>query len=96
MMMAGLDGVQNRIDPGDPLDKDIYALSPEELKEFPHMPGSLEEALGALERDHEFLLRGDVFSRDIIQTWIDFKREREVDAVRLRPVPYEFFLYYDV
>jgi glutamine synthetase len=95
MMMAGIDGVQNRIDPGDPLDKDIYSLSPEELKEVPHMPGSLDEALAHLERDHEFLLRGDVFTRDIIQTWIDYKREREVDAVRLRPVPYEFFLYYD-
>jgi glutamine synthetase len=95
MMMAGLDGVKNRIDPGDPLDKDIYALSPEELKEVPHMPGSLDEALTALERDHEFLLHGDVFTKDIIQTWIDYKREREVDAVRLRPVPYEFFLYYD-
>ena len=95
MMMAGLDGVQNRIDPGDPLDKDIYALSPEELKEVPHMPGSLDEALNALERDHEFLLRGDVFTKDIIQTWVDYKREREVDAVRLRPVPYEFYLYYD-
>ncbi|WP_437632083.1 type I glutamate--ammonia ligase [Sorangium sp. So ce854] len=96
MMMAGLDGVQNRIDPGDPLDKDIYALSPEELKEVPHMPGSLDDALSALERDHEFLLRGDVFTRDIIKTWIDYKREREVDAIRLRPVPHEFFLYYDV
>jgi glutamine synthetase len=96
MLMAGLDGIQNRIDPGDPLDKDIYALSPEELKEVPHMPGSLDEALSALERDHEFLLRGDVFTRDIITTWIDYKREREVDAVRLRPVPYEFYLYYDV
>jgi len=95
MMMAGLDGVQNRIDPGDPLDKDIYALSPEELKEVPHMPGSLDHALEALERDHEFLLRGDVFTRDIISTWIDYKREREIDPVRLRPVPYEFFLYYD-
>jgi glutamine synthetase len=95
MMMAGLDGVKNRIDPGDPLDKDIYALSPEELKEVPHMPGSLDEALGALERDHEFLLQGDVFTRDLIQTWLEYKREREVDAVRLRPVPYEFFLYYD-
>ena len=96
MMMAGLDGVQNRIDPGDPLDKDIYALSPEELKEVPHMPGSLDEALNALEKDHEFLLRGDVFTKDLIHTWIEYKREREVDAVRLRPVPYEFFLYYDV
>ena len=76
--------------------KDQYVvLSPEELKEVPKCPGSLDEALSALERDHEFLLRGDVFTRDIIQTWIDYKRERELDAVRLRPVPYEFFLYYD-
>jgi glutamine synthetase len=95
MMMAGLDGVQNRMDPGDPLDKDIYALSPEELKEVPHMPGSLDDALHALEHDQEFLLKGDVFTRDLLRTWIDYKREREVDAVRLRPVPYEFFLYYD-
>jgi glutamine synthetase len=96
MLMAGLDGVMNRIDPGDPLDKDIYALSPEELKEVPHMPGSLDEALLALEADHEFLLRGDVFTRDLIETWISEKRERELDPVRLRPVPYEFYLYYDV
>ena len=96
MLMAGLDGVERRLAPGDPLDKDIYALTPEELKEVPHMPGSLDEALGALERDHEFLLRGDVFTRDIIKTWLEYKRERELDAVRLRPVPYEFFLYYDV
>lgn len=95
MMMAGLDGVQNRIDPGDPLDKDIYALSPEELREVPHMPGSLDVALENLERDHEFLLKGDVFTRDLIKTWIYLKREKEVDAVRLRPVPYEFYLYYD-
>lgn len=95
MMMAGLDGIQNRIDPGDPLDKDIYALSPEELKTVPKCPGSLDEALEALEKDHEFLLRGDVFTRDVIETWIDYKREREVDAVRLRPVPHEFYLYYD-
>ena len=95
MMMAGLDGVMNRIDPGDPLDKDIYSLSPEELKDVPHMPGSLDESLEALEKDHEFLLRGDVFTRDLLTTWIDYKREREVDAVRLRPVPHEFYLYYD-
>ena len=95
MMMAGLDGVQNRIDPGDPLDKDIYALSPEELRGVPHVPGTLEEALEALEQDHEYLLRGDVFTRDIITTWIDYKREREVGPVRLRPVPHEFYLYYD-
>jgi glutamine synthetase len=95
MMMAGLDGVINKIDPGDPLDKDIYSLSPEELKDVPHMPGSLDESLDTLEKDHEFLLRGDVFTRDILQTWLAYKREREVDAVRLRPVPYEFYLYYD-
>ncbi len=95
MMMAGLDGVMNRIDPGDPLDKDIYSLSPEELKDVPHMPGSLDESLEHLEKDQEFLLRGDVFTRDLLRTWIDYKREREVDAVRLRPVPHEFYLYYD-
>jgi glutamine synthetase len=95
MLMAGLDGIQNRIDPGDPLDKDIYALSPEELKDVPHVPGTLEEALNALEHDHEYLLKGDVFTRDLIQTWIEYKREREVGPVRLRPVPYEFFLYFD-
>ncbi|NUP06415.1 MAG: type I glutamate--ammonia ligase [Polyangiaceae bacterium] len=95
MMMAGLDGVINKIDPGDPLDKDIYSLSPEELKDVPHMPGSLSDAIDALERDHEFLLRGDVFTRDLLTTWIDYKREKELDPVRLRPVPYEFFLYYD-
>jgi glutamine synthetase len=96
MLMAGLDGIQNKIDPGDPLDKDIYALSPEELAQVPHMPGSLEEALGALEKDHEYLLRGDVFTKDVISTWIDYKKDRELNQVRLRPVPYEFFLYYDI
>ncbi|MCC6647584.1 MAG: type I glutamate--ammonia ligase [Polyangiaceae bacterium] len=95
MMMAGLDGIQNKIDPGDPLEKDIYSLSPEELAKVPHMPGSLDEALDALEKDHEFLLRGDVFTKDLIETWIEYKREREADAIRLRPVPYEFVLYYD-
>jgi len=96
MLMAGLDGIQNKIDPGDPLDKDIYALSPEELAEVPHMPGSLEEALVALEKDHEFLLRGDVFTKDVISTWLEYKRDKELNQVRLRPVPYEFFLYYDI
>src|SRR6476646_1134273 len=96
MLLAGLDGIQNKIDPGDPLDKDIYALSPEELKDVPHMPGSLEEALDHLERDHEFLLRGDVFTKDVISTWLEYKRDRELNQVRLRPVPYEFFLYYDI
>ena len=96
MLMAGLDGIQNKIDPGDPLDKDIYALSPEELAGVPHMPGSLEEALSSLEKDHEFLLRGDVFTKDVITTWIEYKKDRELNQVRLRPVPYEFFLYYDI
>jgi glutamine synthetase len=96
MLMAGLDGVQRKIDPGDPLDKDIYALSPEELKDVARMPASLDQALDALEADHEFLLKGDVFTRDLIEMWLDYKREQEVQAMRLRPTPYEFFLYYDV
>jgi glutamine synthetase len=96
MLMAGLDGVQKKIDPGDPLDKDIYALSPEELKDVARMPASLDEALDALEADHEFLLKGDVFTRDLIEMWLDYKREQEVQAMRLRPTPYEFFLYYDI
>src|SRR5438094_2158279 len=91
MLMAGLDGVQNRIDPGDPLDKDIYSLSPEELKDVPHMPGSLEEALDSLEKDHEFLLRGDVFTKDAIHEWLDFKRTKELNPIRMRPTPHEFF-----
>jgi glutamine synthetase len=96
MLMAGLDGIQNRIDPGDPLDKDIYALSPEELKDVPHMPGSLEEALDSLEKNHEFLLRGDVFTKDAIHEWLDFKRTKELNPIRMRPTPHEFFLYYDI
>ena len=96
MLMAGLDGIQNKIDPGSPLDKDIYELGPEELKDVPSVPGSLDAALTALENDHEFLLRGDVFPQDAIDVWIDYKRKREVDPVRLRPHPYEFVLYYDV
>ena len=96
MLMAGIDGIQNKTNPGDPLDKDIYALSPEELKEVPHMPGSLEEALDSLEADHEFLLRGDVFTKDAIHEWLDYKRTRELTPVRMRPVPYEFYLYFDI
>jgi glutamine synthetase len=96
MLMAVIDGVQNKINPGDPLDKDIYDLSPEELAEVPKTPGSLEEALDSLERNHAFLLRGDVFTEDVISTWINYKREKEVDAMRLRPHPYEFCLYYDI
>ncbi len=96
MTMAGLDGVQNKIDPGQPLDKDIYDLSPEELKKVPSMPASLEEALGCLEDDHAFLLKGDVFTEELIETFIGYKRKSEADAVRLRPHPYEFQLYYDI
>ena len=95
MLMAGLDGVQNKIHPGEPLDKDIYALSPDELAEVPTAPGSLEEALNALEDDHEYLLKGDVFTQDVIDTWLEYKREKEVDELRLRPHPYEFYLYFD-
>jgi glutamine synthetase len=94
--MAGLDGIENKIDPGEPLDKDIYALGPEELSNIPRLPASLEEALEALEEDHQFLLKGDVFTQDVIDRWISYKREKEVDEIRLRPHPYEFHLYYDV
>jgi glutamine synthetase len=96
MLMAGLDGIENRIDPGDPLDKDIYGLSPEELKDVPKMPGSLEEALHELQRDHEFLLKGDVFTQDVIDTWVEHKIEKELNPVRLRPTPTEFALYFDI
>src|SRR6202142_881526 len=96
MLMAGLDGIENKIDPGEPLDKDIYELGPEELAAVPTMPGSLDEALNNLEEDHEYLLKGNVFTQDAIDTWISYKRTKEVDALRLRPHPYEFFMYYDI
>jgi glutamine synthetase len=96
MTMAGLDGILNKMDPGEPLDKDIYDLSPEEMKNVPSMPASLEEALDCLEQDHEFLLKGDVFSEELIETYINYKRTAEAAAVRLRPHPYEFSLYYDI
>jgi glutamine synthetase len=96
MLLAGLDGVQNRIEPLDPVDKDIYDLPPEELRNLPSVPGSLDEALAALEADHDFLLSGGVFSKELISTWIEYKQAREVDAIRLRPHPYEFYLFYDV
>jgi glutamine synthetase len=96
MMMAGLDGVQNKIDPGSPLDKDIYSLSPEELKDVPSVSHSLEQALESLERDSEFLLRGDVFTKDALVEHITYKREKEVQEVRMRPHPLEFALYYDI
>jgi glutamine synthetase len=96
MLMAGLDGIQNRIEPPDPVDKDLYDLPPEELARVPQVPGSLEQALKALEDDHDYLLAGGVFTSDLIETWIGYKRLREIDEVRLRPHPWEFYLYYDI
>jgi glutamine synthetase len=96
MVMAGIDGVLNKIDPGEPLDKDIYDLSPEEMKSVPSMPASLEEALDCLENDHAYLLKGDVFTEELLESFINYKRKNEADAVRLRPHPYEFALYYDI
>ncbi|MBN3818727.1 type I glutamate--ammonia ligase [Paraburkholderia sp. Se-20369] len=96
MLMAGLDGIEHRIDPGEPLDRNIYDLPPEEARNIRQVPGSLDAALRALEADHAFLLKGGVFSDDLIQTWIDYKRRREIDAIRLRPHPWEFYLYFDI
>jgi glutamine synthetase len=95
MLLAGIDGVLNKIHPGEPLDKNIYALTPEEARGIPVMPGSLDEAVRELEADHDFLLQGGVFSRDVIETWLAYKREQDIDPVRLRPHPHEFELYYD-
>ncbi len=96
MIMAGIDGILNKIDPGEPLDKDIYDLSPEEMKKVASMPGSLEEALDCLEEDHDFLTKGDVFTEELIETYLSYKRTAEAEAIRLRPHPYEFSLYYDI
>jgi glutamine synthetase len=96
LLMAGLDGIQNQIDPGEPMDKDLYALPPEEARKVRQVPGSLDLVLNALEEDHEFLLRGDVFTTDLLEAYIAYKRQVELDPVRLRPHPYEFMLYYDV
>ncbi len=96
LLMAALDGIEKRIDPGEPLDKDIYALSPEELEDVESTPASLEEALDALEKDYEFLLKGEVFTEDVIEAWLQYKRANEIDPIRLRPHPYEFMLYYDI
>ena len=96
MLMAVIDGIENKIDPGDPLDKDIYGLPPEELAQIPSAPGSLDEALKALEDDYDFLLKGDVFTQDALDMWIAYKTENEVNPVKLRPHPHEFFLYYDI
>jgi glutamine synthetase len=96
MLLAGIDGIENKIDPGEPLDKDIYDLGPEELKSVPSLPGSLEDSLRALERDHDFLLKGDVFGEELLETWIEYKMKNEVQAMNMRPHPYEFALYYDI
>jgi len=94
--MAGLDGVKNRIEPHEPVDKDLYELPPEEAKNIPQVPASLEEALVALENDHEFLLAGGVFTKDLIETWISYKRDNEIKPLAARPHPFEYELYYGV
>jgi glutamine synthetase len=97
MLMAGLDGIQNKIDPGKPLDRDIYEMSRKEMTDegIRTTPGSLQEAIDALEADYGFLTKGGVFTDDLISTWVEYKRTKELDPLRLRPHPYEFYLYYD-
>ena len=95
-LMAGLDGIHNKIDPGEPVDQDLYEMEEEKAKKIRHLPGTLEDVLDALEQDHEFLMKGDVFTRDLLETYISYKRKNEVDAIRLRPHPYEFALYFDI
>jgi glutamine synthetase len=95
MLMAGVDGIINEIEPPDPVDENLYELPPEQAAKIKQVPGSLEEVLDALERDHDFLERAGVFTHDLIDTWLEYKRKNEVDSVRLRPHPYEFFLYFD-
>jgi glutamine synthetase len=95
MLMAGLDGIKNKIDPGEPHDMDMFELSKKELAEIKTVPGSLEKALDALEADHDFLTRGGVFTNDFIENWIDYKMRKENDYIRLRPHPSEFYLYFD-
>ena len=96
ILMAAIDGIENKIDPGDPLDKNIYDLPPEELANIPSAPGSLDAALAALQEDNAFLLKGDVLTQDVLDMWISYKTANEVNPVRLRPHPHEFFLYYDI
>ena len=96
MLMAGLDGIENKINPGEPAEKDLYDLEAKEAAKIRTMPGSLDDALSNLEKDHKFLLKGGVFTEDLIESWIGYKRSKEVDPMRLRPHPYEFFLYYDI
>ena len=96
MMMAGLDGIKNKIEPPEPIDKDLYELPPEEAKNVPQVPDSLQQAIDNLEADHDYLLEGGVFTEDLIEHWISLKRENEIDPIRLRPHPHEFALYFDV
>jgi glutamine synthetase len=96
MLMAGLDGIKNKTEPPEPMDKDLYDLPPEEKATVKQVPGSLEEVLDNLENDHQWLLEGGVFTQDVIDTWIEYKRTHELDPVRLRPHPHEFHLYFDV
>lgn len=96
MLMAGLDGIENKINPGEPAEKDLYDLEPSEMAKIRTMPGSLDDALNNLEKDYQFLLKGGVFTEDVIEAFISYKRTKEVDPMRLRPVPYEYFLYYDI
>ena len=95
MLMAAIDGIENKIDPGKPLDRDIYEMSAEELAKYPKTPETLEEAIDALEADHAFLTAGGVFTDDLVETWIEWKRDNELHEMALRPHPYEFHLYYD-
>ena len=95
MLMSGLDGIQNKIDPGKPFDENVFDLSPQQAAKIATVPGSLEEALDALEKDHAYLLKGGVFTQDVIDVWLEYKREKEIPAVKMRPHPWEFYLYFD-
>jgi glutamine synthetase len=95
-LMAGLDGIKNKIEPHEPVDKDLYELPPEEHASIPQVPGSLSEVLDALEEDHDYLTEGDVFTPDLVETWVEYKRTKEIDPLRFRPHPHEFEMYYDV
>ena len=96
ILMAAIDGIQNKIDPGDPLDKNLYDLPPEELAEVPSAPGSLDAAIEALKGDQDFLLKGDVFTQDAIDMWLEYKYEHELQPTRMHPTPMEYYLYYDI
>jgi glutamine synthetase len=96
MLMAGLDGIRNKIEPPEPIDKDLYDLPPDDYSNVRKTPGSLPDVLAALHADHDYLLEGGVFTADLIETWIEWKNANEIDPVRLRPTPHEFAMYYDV